>query len=146
MESLGIGSSLSVPRKHFFGQRTGCPPLDTEQILRSSLNIASQFQLRELQEMEKSIIIGTAAAAMDELVRLLKIKEPVWIKSPTDGRYLINRNSHDMLFPKANYFKASSARIESSKDSGVVAMATTNLIEMLLDSVKSDTCRFPITR
>ncbi|CAI9758119.1 unnamed protein product [Fraxinus pennsylvanica] len=123
--SLGIGSSFSDTRKQFFGQGTGGPPLDPEQIPRM-----------EIQEMEKSIIIETAAAAMDELEKLLQMKEPVWIKSPTDGRYFLHRDSYDKLFPKANHFQASSARVESSKDSGVVAMATSNLIEMLLDSNK----------
>ncbi|KAL2521930.1 Homeobox-leucine zipper protein HDG11 [Forsythia ovata] len=135
-QSLGIGSSLSVPGKQIFGQESGGPPLDPEQMSQSSHKLTSPYQLREIQEMEKSIIIETAAAAMDELMKLLQVKEPVWIKSPTDGRYLLHRDSYDKLFPKANHFKASSARIESSKDSGVVAMATTNLIEMLLDSNK----------
>ncbi|XP_022869987.1 homeobox-leucine zipper protein HDG11-like [Olea europaea var. sylvestris] len=136
MESLGIDTSMSVPGRPFFGRGTGCPSLDPEQIPQSSLNIPSQFQLREIQEMEKSIIIGTAAAAMDELVQLLQVNEPEWIKSPRYGRYLITRDSRDKLFPKANHFKSSGSQIEFSKDSGIVAMATTNLIEMLLDSNK----------
>ncbi|CAI9786966.1 unnamed protein product [Fraxinus pennsylvanica] len=59
MASLGVVSSLSVPGKQFFGQGKGGPPIDPEQISRSSQNITSPFQLTELQEMEKSIIIGT---------------------------------------------------------------------------------------
>lgn len=145
MPYLGIGSSSIVPAKQVFGEGMGGPTLDPEQISPSSQNIASPFQLREIKEMEKTIIIGTAISAMDELVKLLQVKEPVWINSPTDGTYLLHRDTYDKIFPKTNHFNTSSFRVESSKDSAVVAMAASNLIEMLLDSVKYDTCPFTIT-
>ncbi|CAA3015665.1 homeobox-leucine zipper HDG11-like, partial [Olea europaea subsp. europaea] len=136
MPYLGIGSSSIVPAKQVFGEGMGGPTLDPEQISPSSQNIASPFQLREIKEMEKTIIIGTAISAMDELVKLLQVKEPVWINSPTDGTYLLHRDTYDKIFPKTNHFNTSSFRVESSKDSAVVAMAASNLIEMLLDSNK----------
>ncbi|KAK4411929.1 Homeobox-leucine zipper protein HDG11 [Sesamum angolense] len=86
-----------------------------------------------IQETEKSIIIETTISAMDELVELLRVNEPVWVKAPSDGRYLLHRDSYDKLFPKPNHFKTASARFESSKDSGEVSMAAIHLIEMLLD-------------
>lgn len=87
--SLGIGSSVSDPGKQVFRQGTGGPLLDPEQIPQSSQNNTSPFQLKEIQAMEKSIIIETAAAAMDELEKLLQIKEPVWIQSLTEDIYFI---------------------------------------------------------
>ncbi|KZV41111.1 hypothetical protein F511_09307 [Dorcoceras hygrometricum] len=95
-----------------------------------------QQQLRAVVGLEKSLILETAAIAMDELVELLHLKEPVWTKSTTDGRHLIHHDSYYKLFPKENHLKTATARIESSKDSGVVAVDATNLIKMLLDSNK----------
>lgn len=51
-------------------------------------------------------------------------------------RSLIHHDSYCNLFPKENDLKTASARIESSKDSGVVAVVATHLIEMLFDSNK----------
>lgn len=111
-------------------------PSDVEEIPRNSANPTSPYRLSGIQEMDKAIIIETAIAAMDELLELLRMKDPVWINSPTDGRYMLHRDSYDKLFPKPNHFKSASARMESSKDSGEVAMAATQLVEMFLDPVR----------
>ncbi|KAL3838739.1 hypothetical protein ACJIZ3_023330 [Penstemon smallii] len=96
----------------------------------------SPYRSDGIRDTDKSLIIETAIAAMDELVELLRVNEPVWIKSQTDGRYMLHRDSYDKLFPKTSHFKTASARIESSRDSGEVAMTALHLIEMLLDSNK----------
>ena len=85
--------------------------------------------------MEKALMLETADSAMDELIRLLRINEPLWIKSPADGRYVLHRDSYEKIFPRVNHFKNSSARVESSKDSGMVTLSGMHLVEMILDSV-----------
>ncbi|KAI3451346.1 hypothetical protein Pfo_008011 [Paulownia fortunei] len=131
----GIENIADMPGIFFLGDGMGITaPLDLEQMPQHSENPTSPYRLSGIQEMDKSIIIETAIAAMDELVELLRVKDPVWINSPTDGRYMLHRDSYDKLFPKPNHFKSASARMESSKDSGEVAMAATHLVEMLLDS------------
>ncbi|CAL5368194.1 unnamed protein product [Camellia sinensis] len=96
-------------------------------------------------EMEKMAMIDTAVSAMDELIRLLQVNEPVWIKSSSpvdhDGNsrrssYLLHRDSYNKLFPRSIHFKSSTARMESSKDSGVVPMSAVHLLDMFLDSNK----------
>ncbi|KAF5947257.1 hypothetical protein HYC85_013214 [Camellia sinensis] len=90
-------------------------------------------------------MIETAVSAMGELMRLLRVNEPVWIKSssPVDhdgdsrrSSYLLHRDSYNKLFPRSNHFKSSTARMESSKDSGVVPMSAVHLLNMFLDSNK----------
>ncbi|XP_073292759.1 homeobox-leucine zipper protein ROC8-like isoform X2 [Primulina huaijiensis] len=133
----GIGSFLETPGNLSVGDEMGVTAaLDREQTPWKLQDPTSQLHLSEIEKVEKSLIIGIAASAMDELVELLHLKEPVWIKSATDGRSLIHHDSYYKLFPKANHLKTASARIESSKDSGMVAVAATHLIEMLLDSNK----------
>ncbi|EPS58685.1 hypothetical protein M569_16129, partial [Genlisea aurea] len=86
-----------------------------------------------LLEIDKSIIIETAIGAMNELVELLHVNEPLWIKAAVDGRQALHRDSYDKLFPKSHHFRSATARFESSKDSGEVAMAAVHLVEILLD-------------
>lgn len=101
----------------------------------NSSNSFMQYPFNGIEEMEKSVMIETAVSAMGELLRLFRVNEPVWVKSSADGRYILHRDSYNKLFPRLNHFKSSSARIESSKDSGVVAMSAIHLVDMFLDSV-----------
>ncbi|KAH6784556.1 hypothetical protein C2S52_009515 [Perilla frutescens var. hirtella] len=106
----------------------GFGSLDGEQIPRSS-----EHCLSGMQDMDRAMIIETATSAMDELVELLRVEDPLWIVSSADGRCTLHRDSYDKLFPKPNHFKSSSARIESSKQSGEVSMPATRLVESFLD-------------
>ncbi|KAG8373525.1 hypothetical protein BUALT_Bualt11G0033200 [Buddleja alternifolia] len=121
---------------HFPSQGMGITSLDLEHTPRNSENPISPYWSSGIQETDKPIIIETTIGAMDELLELLRMKEPVWIKAQTNGSYLLHRDSYDKLFPKPDHCKTSSARFESSRDSGEVAMAAMHLIEMLLDSNK----------
>ncbi|XP_009771801.1 homeobox-leucine zipper protein ROC8-like [Nicotiana sylvestris] len=87
-------------------------------------------------DREKSIIFGTVITATDEIVELFQMNEPIWIKSQIDGRYFINRESYEKIYPKPNQAYKSAARIESSKESGVVTMTAIELIQIFLDPVR----------
>lgn len=137
MPPHGIEYFLETPGNLSIGNKMCITAaLNREQMPWKLQDLTSQQQLSEIEKVEKSLIIGIAASAMDELVELLHLKEPVWIKSATDGRSLIHHDSYYKLFPKANHLKTASARIESSKHSGMVAVAATHLIEMFLNSNK----------
>ncbi|GMJ00716.1 homeodomain GLABROUS 8 [Hibiscus trionum] len=86
--------------------------------------------------IERAAMCETAAAAMDELVRLLSTNEPLWVKSPPDGRYVIHRENYEKAFPRATHLPSFSARIESSKDSALVTMNAGRLVSMFLDADK----------
>ncbi|XP_073015699.1 protein FAR1-RELATED SEQUENCE 5-like [Primulina eburnea] len=86
--------------------------LDPTQIKFRFQNKRTQNKDFKIKGLKNSSFIEIAATVMDELVELLHLKEP------------------------ANHLKTASAWIESSKDSGVVAVAATHLIEMLLYSNK----------
>ncbi|KAL7094288.1 hypothetical protein ACP275_11G093800 [Erythranthe tilingii] len=94
----------------------------------------SQHWSTSVTHVDKSVVIETAVAALNEFMELLRVNEPLWFEAPSDhGRYTLRRDSYDMIFPKSNQVNTSSARFESSKDSGEVAMSATHLIEMLVD-------------
>ncbi|XP_060167957.1 homeobox-leucine zipper protein ROC8-like isoform X2 [Lycium barbarum] len=86
---------------------------------------------------ERSIILEIVVAAMDEIVTVLQVDEPLWIKSPNGVTYSIHRDSYEKMFSNLHQpYKSSSARIESSKDSGVVSMTAIELIQNFLDPIK----------
>ncbi|CAK9169789.1 unnamed protein product [Ilex paraguariensis] len=126
------GYSSDLLAQAFSGQAT-----EGSSHLTHSKDTISAYQLSGIQEMEKTLMIETVTSAMDELVKLLRVNAPVWVKSPADqGRCALHRDSYDKLFPKANHFRTTSARIESSKDTIMVEMAAIHLVEMFLDSDK----------
>ncbi|CDP18143.1 unnamed protein product [Coffea canephora] len=86
--------------------------------------------------MEKSVMVETAVNAMDELLELFRGNEPLWVKSPTNERYLIHRETHDKLYPKISHINSSSSWIESSRDSGLVPITTRHLIDIFQDPEK----------
>ncbi|XP_038698045.1 homeobox-leucine zipper protein HDG11-like [Tripterygium wilfordii] len=94
------------------------------------------YQRQVIPEMEKALMMETAAAALDELVRLLRINEPIWIKVSSNDRFVIHRDSYEKIFHRSSHFNSPGARVESSKDSGLVTMNGLELVDMLLDSDK----------
>ena len=104
------------------------PGLDNSQLV---------YRRTGIPDMEKALMAETAASAADELVRLLRANEPLWIKSPSDGRYIIDRVAYDKLYPRSSRFKSSNARVESSKDSAMVTMPGMDLVDMFLDPVSA---------
>ena len=112
------------------------PSLDLDLLPGSSSAMPNlPFQPVVISDMDKSLMTDIAANAMEELLRLLQTNEPLWIKS-TDGRDVLNLESYERIFPRANtHFKSPNVRIEASRDSGVVIMNGLALVDMFMDSV-----------
>ncbi|XP_022984102.1 homeobox-leucine zipper protein HDG11-like isoform X3 [Cucurbita maxima] len=97
---------------------------------------ATPYQSRGINDLENALMMETAATALEELIRLLRIDEPLWMKILNDGRGVLNRDSYEKIFPRPNHFKSSNARTESSKASGVVTMSAMQLVDAFLDADK----------
>ncbi|EOY03224.1 Homeodomain GLABROUS 11, putative [Theobroma cacao] len=138
-ESLMISiptSSLPLPPANFTTQGMGHLPLYNYLDPKHWDNMALPYQFNGVTDVEKALMSETAASAMDELIRLLQVNEPLWAKSPSDGRYAIQRESYQKTFPRATRLRSPSARIESSKDSALVTMNAAQLVDMFLDADK----------
>ncbi|XP_048328590.2 homeobox-leucine zipper protein ROC8 [Ziziphus jujuba] len=141
IESLAAAQGLTVDLDlggSSLNQGIGGPGLDLD--LTSGGGFASNrafpYHFRAIPDMEKTLMAETAASAMEELVKLLRIDDPLWVQSPVDGRCTIHRDSYEKIFPRSNHFKTSSARMESSKDSGMVIMNAMQLVDMFMDTSK----------
>ncbi|KAK7332586.1 hypothetical protein VNO80_29339 [Phaseolus coccineus] len=89
---------------------------------------------RKITQMEKIVMSQIAVAAKEELIKLLCTNEPIWVKSSNDQRFVLHLESYETFFPRINHFKNSQARVESSKDSRVVRIKATELVDMFLNS------------
>ncbi|XP_022767009.1 LOW QUALITY PROTEIN: homeobox-leucine zipper protein HDG11-like [Durio zibethinus] len=133
-------SSLDLRMASFDGHGIGVagPSLDLDLLPGSSSAMPNlPFQPVVISDMDKSLMTDIAANAIEELLRLLQTNEPLWIKSTTDGRDVLNLESYERIFPRAStHFKSPNVRIEASRDSGVVIMNGLALVDMFMDSDK----------
>ncbi|CAJ1962998.1 unnamed protein product [Sphenostylis stenocarpa] len=87
--------------------------------------------------IEKTLMFKVAAAAMDELVRLIRINEPFWVKSSThDGKLNLQLENYAKMFPRTSHFKGANVRVEATKESGIASISSVQLVDMFLDSEK----------
>ncbi|KAF8097884.1 hypothetical protein N665_0279s0014 [Sinapis alba] len=101
------------------------------------LNIAQPPQhFQPLSQMEKMMMSETMISAVTEIIRLIHIEEPMWIKSSIDDRLVIDQENYEKSFTKISHLKSPSARIESSKEVVVVPMDARNLVDMFSDTEK----------
>lgn len=124
----------------FGSHGVGGPSLDLDLLpgTTSSTMPSLPYHPTGLSDMDKSLMTDIAANAMEELLRLLQTNEPLWIKSATDGRDVLNLESYERIFPRAtSHLKNPDLRIEASRDSGVVIMNGLALVEMFMDPVIS---------
>ncbi|KAL6272258.1 hypothetical protein ACE6H2_022950 [Prunus campanulata] len=82
---------------------------------------------------EKQLIIEIAVAAMEELIRMAQMGEPLWMTSLDGNTIVFNEEEYIRTFPRVapkpnNHFKC-----EASRESIVVIMNHINLVEILMD-------------
>lgn len=131
-------SSLDLTMGTFGDQGISGPSLDLDLLPGSSSTLPNlPYQQIVLSDMDKSLMSDIAANAMEELLRLLQTNEPLWMKSSTDGRDVLDLDSYERMFPRANsHLKNPNVRIEASRDSGVVIMNGLALVDMFMDCCK----------
>ncbi|GER27243.1 homeobox-leucine zipper family protein, partial [Striga asiatica] len=111
----------------------GVGPTSVEHVPRPAENHITPHWLSGITDVDRSNIIETAVGSINELMELMHVNEPIWLRTPANGRYTMHRESYDKLYPHSNHIKTASARFESSKDSGEVEMPALKLVEILLD-------------
>ncbi|CAN1265776.1 Homeobox-leucine zipper protein HDG11 [Linum perenne] len=104
---------------------------------------SSQLPLGGISSMDKSMMMDVAGNAVEELLRLLRSDEQLWMKLPSSssgdagGREVLNLENYQKMFPKPNdHLKNPNVRIEASRDAGVVIMNGLSLVDMFMDANK----------
>ncbi|RWR95922.1 hypothetical protein CKAN_02528300 [Cinnamomum micranthum f. kanehirae] len=127
-------SPLDLTMGCFRGQAIG-PSLDLDLLSRNSSIATLPMQTVGIADMEKSIMMETAANAMNELMRLAQSNEPLWMRSST-GNELLNLEVYNKIFPRPNHLKSPDISIEASRGSCPVVMNGLTLVNMFLDTGK----------
>ncbi|XP_047331209.1 homeobox-leucine zipper protein HDG12-like [Impatiens glandulifera] len=91
------------------------------------------------QDSETWSMMQTIGLAREELVNLLNVNEPYWIKDMTEGRYIIHRDTYNAEFLNTSvrenrHQNGFRTRFESSKDEAILTMGASRVAEMLMDS------------
>ena len=99
----------------------------------------ASYQLRSMSgatEAEKPIIIEHAVTAMEELVRMAQIGEPLWVPSPGDPSHeTLNEDEYFRSFPRGIGPRPTGLKSEASRNSNVVIMNHMTLVKILMDVV-----------
>ncbi|XP_062184242.1 homeobox-leucine zipper protein ROC2 [Phragmites australis] len=85
-------------------------------------------------DADKPMIVELAVAAMEELVRMAQLDEPLWNAPGLDGpAETLNEEEYARMFPRGLGPKQYGLKSEVSRDSAVVIMTHANLVEILMD-------------
>ena len=80
-------------------------------------------------ESDKPVIIDLAVAAMEELIRMVQVDEPLW------NSLVFDEEEYARTFPRGIGPKPAGFRSEASRESVVVIMNHINIVEILMDVV-----------
>ena len=80
-------------------------------------------------ESDKPVIIDLAVAAMEELMRMVQVDEPLW------NSLVLDEEEYARTFPRGIGPKPAGFRSEASRESAVVIMNHISIVEILMDVV-----------
>ncbi|KAB2610618.1 homeobox-leucine zipper protein PROTODERMAL FACTOR 2-like [Pyrus ussuriensis x Pyrus communis] len=83
-------------------------------------------------EADKPMMIELAVAAMDELIRMAQMGEPLWMTSLDGSTTVLNEDEYIRTFPREVRPKGG-FKTEASRESAVVIMNHMKLVEILMD-------------
>ncbi|XP_072968255.1 homeobox-leucine zipper protein ROC2-like [Typha angustifolia] len=84
-------------------------------------------------EIEKPVVIELAVAAMEELIRMAQLGEPLWNPSPDNSTEDLNEEEYVRTFPRGIGPRPFGLKSEASRETAVVIMNHVNLVEILMD-------------
>ncbi|XP_021292767.1 homeobox-leucine zipper protein HDG2-like isoform X3 [Herrania umbratica] len=118
-------SSPMPPRPLDFGAQPGTGEMYGAGDLLRSISAPS--------EADKPMIIELAVAAMEELIRMAQMGEPLWMTSLDCTTSMLNEEEYIRTFPRGIGPKPTGFKCEASRETAVVIMNHINLVEILMD-------------
>ncbi|CAN8254065.1 unnamed protein product [Cochlearia groenlandica] len=100
----------------------------------TTVNRAQQQPVSVSDFEERSRYLELALAAMDELVKMARTHEPLWVRNPDTGFEMLNEEEYAASFNRCVGGKQDGFVSEASKDCGTVIINSLALVETLMDS------------
>ena len=110
----------------------GLPKSSTRESTSLNLNIGSSS--KSSLEVQNPMMLVAGIAAKEELLKLFR-DESFWVKSQLTRRLVLQEKNYEGVFPRVDHFNGVETHVESSKDSEIVKIGATHLVDMFLDSV-----------
>ncbi|XP_010919250.2 homeobox-leucine zipper protein ROC5 isoform X1 [Elaeis guineensis] len=85
-------------------------------------------------ERERTMLLELALAAMDELVKMAQMVEPLWIPSLEGGKETLNYEEYERVFPRCIGMKPAGFVSEATRETGLVIINSSALVETLMDA------------
>ncbi|XP_022734775.1 homeobox-leucine zipper protein ANTHOCYANINLESS 2-like [Durio zibethinus] len=82
----------------------------------------------------KSAFVGVALAAMDELIKMAQMDNPLWIKGLDGGMETLNLEEYRRTFSSCIGLKPSGYTTEATRETGLVFLRGLALVETLMDA------------
>ncbi|XP_064993659.1 homeobox-leucine zipper protein ROC2-like [Musa acuminata AAA Group] len=85
-------------------------------------------------ETDKPMVVELAVAAMEELIRMAQLNEPLWIPAGLDNATeALNEEEYVRTFPRGIGPRPFGLKSEASRETAVVIMNQMNVVEILMD-------------
>ncbi|XWS49522.1 hypothetical protein CRYUN_Cryun12cG0010200 [Craigia yunnanensis] len=128
---------MNIYPRHFTGPMASCAEMMPVPMLSETASFPENNNL-VLMDEEKTLALELAMSSMDELVKMCRANEPLWIRNNENGKELLNLEEHARMFhwPLNLKQRPSEFRTEASRDSAVVIMNSVTLVDAFLDANK----------
>ncbi|KAL8136801.1 hypothetical protein V2J09_002802 [Rumex salicifolius] len=84
-------------------------------------------------ETDRPMIIELALAAMDELIKMAQVREPLWVPTPNNSTEMLSEEEYFRSFPRGIGPTPLGLKSEASRDQAIVIMNHMNIVEILMD-------------
>ena len=127
---------MNIYPRHFTEPMNSCAEMMPVPMLPETASYPESNNL-VLMDEEKTVAMELAISSMDELVKMIRANEPLWIRNGENGKDLLNIEEHTRMFHWQLNLKQRSSefRTEASRDSTVVIMNSVTLVDAFLDAV-----------
>ncbi|XWS62199.1 hypothetical protein CRYUN_Cryun07bG0190300 [Craigia yunnanensis] len=130
---------MNIHPRHFTEPMASCEEMMPVPILPETASyLENNNNNLVLMDEEKTVAMELAMSSMDELVKMCRANEPLWIRNNENGKELLNLEEHARMFhwPLNLKQRSSEFRTEVSRDSAVVIMNSVTLVDAFLDANK----------
>ncbi|KAL6659491.1 hypothetical protein ACP70R_003531 [Stipagrostis hirtigluma subsp. patula] len=111
------------------------PPLASHHLLPGADSMFGGLHHGAAAGYDRQLVVELAVAALEELVHMAQLGEPLWLPAIVDGAATeaLNEEEYARAFPRGVGPKSPELRSEASRETVVVIMNHLNLIEMLMN-------------
>lgn len=139
----------AIAAKYVGKSATSLPMLSPPLSARSSLDLGTGIDnmfggegeilksISSYMDIEKPMLVELAVAAMEELVRMSQLGEPLWAVGIDGFTETLNEEEYARIFPRGIGPKSPGMKSEATRATAAVIMNHVNLVEMLMDVVRA---------